>query len=142
MPAAPSQNINRSLSALGNVVESLANKGKHVPFRNSKLTFLLQDSLSGDSKVLMFVNFSPVMYNASETLCSLGFAKRCAAVQLGPAKKHGASKDLLRLKRLVDKYEAQLGITAGGGGGGGAPDATASSGPPSTGSSSSRARKS
>ena len=82
------QNINRSLSALGDVISALGNKkSTHVPFRNSKLTFLLQDSLGGNSKVLMFVNISPAIYNVSETLCSLNFATRCRNVELGQAKK-------------------------------------------------------
>ena len=45
------QNINKSLSALGDCIQSLVAKSKHIPFRNSKLTFFLQDSLGGDSKV-------------------------------------------------------------------------------------------
>jgi kinesin family protein C2/C3 len=82
------QNINRSLSALGDVISALGNKkSTHVPFRNSKLTFLLQDSLGGNSKVMMFVNISPVLYNVGETLCSLNFAQRCRNVELGQAKK-------------------------------------------------------
>ncbi|RLN59803.1 hypothetical protein BBJ29_003928 [Phytophthora kernoviae] len=80
------QNINRSLSALGDVIAALGASSKHVPYRNSKLTFLLQDSLSGNSKVLMFVNVSPVQWNAWETLCSLNFASRCRSVALGQAK--------------------------------------------------------
>ena len=69
------QNINKSLSALGDVINALGDRKKgHVPYRNSKLTYLLQDSLSGNSKVLMFVNISPVTYNVSETVCSLTFA--------------------------------------------------------------------
>ncbi|RLN98104.1 hypothetical protein BBJ28_00005922 [Nothophytophthora sp. Chile5] len=80
------QNINRSLSALGDVIAALGASSKHVPYRNSKLTFLLQDSLSGNSKVLMFVNVSPVQWNAWETLCSLNFAARCRSVALGQAK--------------------------------------------------------
>ena len=66
-------------------------KRSHVPFRNSKLTFLLQDSLGGNSKVLMFVNISPAIYNASETLCSLNFAARCRAVELGSAQRNVAA---------------------------------------------------
>ena len=80
------QNINRSLSALGDVIAALGSNSKHVPYRNSKLTFLLQESLSGNSKVLMFVNVSPVQWNAWETLCSLNFASRCRNVALGLAK--------------------------------------------------------
>ncbi|TMW64335.1 hypothetical protein Poli38472_012957 [Pythium oligandrum] len=80
------QNINRSLSALGDVIAALGANSKHVPYRNSKLTFLLQESLSGNSKVLMFVNVSPVQWNAWETLCSLNFASRCRNVALGLAK--------------------------------------------------------
>lgn len=49
------QHINRSLSALGDVIAALRSRQGHVPFRNSKLTYLLQDSLSGDSKTLMVV---------------------------------------------------------------------------------------
>ena len=78
-----SQNINKSLSALGDVIAATGKKASHVPFRNSKLTFLLQDSLTKGSKMQMFVNCSPALYNAPETLCSLNFAKRCRAVELG-----------------------------------------------------------
>lgn len=82
------QNINKSLSALGDVVNALGDRKKgHVPYRNSKLTYLLQDSLSGNSKVLMFVNISPVNYNVSETVCSLTFASRCRNTELGQARK-------------------------------------------------------
>jgi len=82
------QNINKSLSALGDVVSALGNaKSAHVPYRNSKLTFLLQDSLRQSAKVLMFVNVNPAPKSAGESICSLNFAARCRAVQLGKAKK-------------------------------------------------------
>ena len=86
------QNINKSLSALGDVIAARAKKQGHVPFRNSTLTYLLQDSLSKDSKTLMFVCASPVLYNAEETYCSLNFAARVRSVELGVASKTQGSK--------------------------------------------------
>ncbi|KAJ8614556.1 hypothetical protein CTAYLR_000875 [Chrysophaeum taylorii] len=84
------QNINKSLSALGDVIAALSSgqRRTHVPFRNSKLTFLLQDSLSGDSKALMFVNVSPAPADVPETLCSLKFAARCRDTALGKARRN------------------------------------------------------
>lgn len=82
------QAINKSLSALGDVIQARMEKRSHVPFRNSTLTQLLSDSLSGDSKTLMFVNLSPVISNAEETFCSLNFASRVRNVELGKASKH------------------------------------------------------
>lgn len=102
------QNINRSLSALGDVISSLATKSPHIPFRNSKLTHLLQDSLGGDSKTLMFVQISPNENDLSETLCSLNFASRVKGIELGPAKKQLDSSELLRYKQLVDKTKLDV----------------------------------
>jgi len=82
------QNINKSLSALGDVMQSLQqNKTGHIPYRNSKLTMLLKDSLGGNSKTLMIVQVSPAQGNVVETLSSLGFASRAKQVELGRAKK-------------------------------------------------------
>jgi len=64
------------LSALGNVIEALQHKQSHVPFRDSKLTYLLQDSLGGNAKTLMFINVSPTEDDAEESFCSLNFASR------------------------------------------------------------------
>jgi kinesin family protein C2/C3 len=70
------QNINKSLFALGDVIAARSQKNSHIPFRNSTLTFLLQDSLSQDSKTLMIVCISPILYNCEETYCSLNFAAK------------------------------------------------------------------
>ncbi|CAM9642440.1 unnamed protein product, partial [Chrysoparadoxa australica] len=102
------QNINRSLSALGDVIAALSNKQGHVPFRNSKLTYLLQDALAGNSKVMMFVNASPAQYNVGETLCSLTFAARCRAVELGGAKKNVVGGEVSQLKRVIESLEKEL----------------------------------
>ena len=84
------QNINKSLSALGNVISALRAKQEaskpgsaHVPFRDSKLTYLLQDSLGADNKTLMFVQVSPEEEHIQESLCSITFGQRARNVELG-----------------------------------------------------------
>ncbi|EGB07253.1 hypothetical protein AURANDRAFT_27999, partial [Aureococcus anophagefferens] len=107
------QNINKSLSALGDVIAALAKKNAaHVPYRNSKLTFLLQDSLSRHAKVLMFVNISPAESNASETICSLAFASRCRDVALGAASNKPDAIELAKAKQEIRALKAKLAAAA------------------------------
>ncbi|CDW75298.1 kinesin-like protein [Stylonychia lemnae] len=70
------QAINKSLSCLGDVISAIIKKDSYIPYRNSKLTHLLQNFMGGDSKTLMMVNISPLQCNAFETLTSLKFAAK------------------------------------------------------------------
>ncbi|XP_023758682.1 kinesin-like protein KIN-14C [Lactuca sativa] len=77
------KHINKSLSALSEVILALGKKEDHIPYRNSKLTYLLQPCLGGDSKTLMFVNVSPDPLSVNESLCALKFAARVNSCEIG-----------------------------------------------------------
>ncbi|AAB70034.1 putative kinesin-like protein [Arabidopsis thaliana] len=109
------QHINKSLSALGDVIYALAQKSSHVPYRNSKLTQVLQDSLGGQAKTLMFVHINPEVNAVGETISTLKFAQRVASIELGAArsnKETGEIRDLKdeisSLKSAMEKKEAEL----------------------------------
>ncbi|EXB56920.1 hypothetical protein L484_019965 [Morus notabilis] len=95
------QHINKSLSALGDVIFSLAQKSPHVPYRNSKLTQVLQSSLGGQAKALMFVQLNPDVNSYSETLSTLRFAERVSGVELGAAKSNKEGRDVRELVEQV-----------------------------------------
>ncbi|XP_019405498.1 PREDICTED: kinesin-like protein KIF25 isoform X3 [Crocodylus porosus] len=79
--------INRSLSALSDVLGAISEQRSHVPYRNSKLTHLLQDSIGGDAKLLVMLCISPCQKYLAESLQSLGFGTRARQVQRGQVKK-------------------------------------------------------
>ncbi|KAL9662880.1 hypothetical protein QQ045_027715 [Rhodiola kirilowii] len=102
------QHINKSLSALGDVISSLAQKNAHVPYRNSKLTQLLQDSLGGQAKTLMFVHIAPEPEAVGETLSTLKFAERVSTIELGAAKVNKDGSEIKELKEQIANLKAAL----------------------------------
>ncbi|XP_058191331.1 kinesin-like protein KIN-14I [Rhododendron vialii] len=102
------QHINKSLSALGDVISSLSQKNSHVPYRNSKLTQLLQDSLGGQAKTLMFVHISPEPDAVGETISTLKFAERVSTVELGAARINKDNSDVKELKEQIANLKAAL----------------------------------
>merc|ERR1719193_1103218 len=76
--------INKSLSTLGQVISALTTGKGHIPYRNSKLTRLLSDSLGGNSKTCIIVTCSPCKFNIEETVSTLRFGQRCKSVKNKP----------------------------------------------------------
>jgi len=106
------QYINKSLSALGDVMSDLASKNSHIPFRNSKLTQLLKDSLSGQAKSMMFMHISPENSSRGETLSTLNFGFRVSQITLGQATKNvekGSSVEAVnKLKRVASAKDEKI----------------------------------
>lgn len=107
--------INLALSSLGNVISALAESSPHVPYRDSKLTRLLQDSLGGNSKTIMIANIGPSNYNYNETLTTLRYASRAKSIQNQPVKNEDPQDaklkeyqaEIERLKRLIAPQQQQ-----------------------------------
>uniref|UniRef100_A0A0E0AAU3 Kinesin motor domain-containing protein n=1 Tax=Oryza glumipatula TaxID=40148 RepID=A0A0E0AAU3_9ORYZ len=102
------QHINKSLSALGDVIFSLSQKNAHVPYRNSKLTQVLQNSLGGHAKTLMFVQVNPDVSSYAETLSTLKFAERVSGVELGAAKANKEGKDIKEFKEQLSLLKDKI----------------------------------
>ncbi|GAV59639.1 Kinesin domain-containing protein/CH domain-containing protein [Cephalotus follicularis] len=115
------QHINRSLSALGDVIAALAQKSSHIPYRNSKLTQVLQDSLGGHAKTLMFVHINPELNSIGETISTLKFAERVASIELGAARSNKETgeirelkEEISNLKQALERKEAEMEQIKGG----------------------------
>ena len=117
--------INLSLSALGNVISALVDgKSQHIPYRDSKLTRLLQDSLGGNTKTVMVANLGPADYNYDETLSTLRYANRAKNIKNKPKINEDPKDAMLReFQEEIARLKAQL---ERGGGDAGAFDANAS----------------
>ncbi|XP_039026959.1 kinesin-like protein KIN-14F [Hibiscus syriacus] len=102
------QYINRSLSALGDVISALAQKSTHIPYRNSKLTQILQNSLGGHAKTLMLVHISPEPKAIGETMSTLKFAERVASIELGAARSNKETGDILELKEEITSLKLAM----------------------------------
>ena len=99
--------INKSLSALGMVINSLTDgKSTHIPYRDSKLTRILQESLGGNSRTTLIINCSPSSYNDQETLSTLRFGVRAKAIK--NKAKINAELSPSELKQLLRKAQNQV----------------------------------
>jgi len=108
-------NINKSLSALGNVINALSSqstgqKKLFIPYRNSKLTRVLQDSLGGNSLCTMLANISPASTNADETLSTLNYARRAKMISVNAVKNDEASH-VEKLNEEVELLREKLELT-------------------------------
>ncbi|KAG5098864.1 hypothetical protein JHK82_048718 [Glycine max] len=112
--------INKGLLALGNVISALGDEkkrkeGVHVPYRDSKLTRLLQDSLGGNSRTVMIACISPADINAEETLNTLKYANRARNIQNKPVvNRDPMSNEMLKMRQQLEYLQAELFARSGG----------------------------
>lgn len=101
--------INKSLTTLGKVITALTDKkATHIPYRESKLTRILQESLGGNSRTALIITASPHPYNEMETLSTLRFGQRARNIKNQP--KVNREYTIPELKRLLEKAEAEVDI--------------------------------
>ncbi|XP_037439555.1 kinesin-like protein KIN-12F isoform X2 [Triticum dicoccoides] len=107
-------NINKSLSTLSHVIMSLVDlthgKKRHVPYRDSRLTFLLQDSLGGNSKTLIIANVSPSLCSSNGTLSTLKFAQRARLIQNNAVVNEDAIGDVHALQDQIHVLKEELAV--------------------------------
>ncbi|WVO17001.1 hypothetical protein L204_104687 [Cryptococcus depauperatus] len=120
--------INKSLSALGMVINALTDgKSQHVPYRDSKLTRILQESLGGNSRTTLIINCSPATYNEPETLSTLRFGMRAKSIknkarvnmEMSPAELKGMLKktvaELAGVREWASRLEEEVKVWRNGG---------------------------
>ncbi|EQC37092.1 hypothetical protein SDRG_05319 [Saprolegnia diclina VS20] len=103
--------INKSLSALGNVINMLADRSKkgHVPYRDSKLTRLLQESLGGNSLTVMIAAVSPADYNYDESLGTLQYANRAKSIKNATRKNEDVNEKMIReLREEIERLRQMV----------------------------------
>ena len=101
------KNINKSLTTLGRVINSLTDgKSTHIPYRESKLTRVLQESLGGNSKTCLIITCSPSIYNESESLSTLRFGERAKKIKNKP--KINKEVTVAELQKLVTQLKENL----------------------------------
>lgn len=98
--------INKSLSALGLVINSLTDGSTHIPYRDSKLTRILQESLGGNSRTSLIINCSPTAFNESETISTLRFGVRAKSIK--NRAKINAELSALELRRILKKCQIKI----------------------------------
>eukprot|EP00658_Telonema_sp_P-2_P083741 TRINITY_DN9147_c0_g1_i5.p1 TRINITY_DN9147_c0_g1~~TRINITY_DN9147_c0_g1_i5.p1 ORF type:complete len:698 (+),score=208.67 TRINITY_DN9147_c0_g1_i5:111-2204(+) len=110
--------INLSLSALGNCISALVDgKSSHTPFRDSKLTRLLEDSLGGNTKTCMIATLGPADYNYDETLSTLRYANRAKNIKNKPKINEDPKDTMMReMQEQIERLRAQIERKAKGGG--------------------------
>ena len=95
--------INQSLLTLGRVINALVDRAPHVPYRESKLTRLLQDSLGGKTRTSIVATISPAQCNLEETLSTLDYANRAKNILNKPEVNQRSSK-----KALIKEYTVEI----------------------------------
>eukprot|EP00163_Fabomonas_tropica_P012088 TRINITY_DN2320_c0_g1_i1.p1 TRINITY_DN2320_c0_g1~~TRINITY_DN2320_c0_g1_i1.p1 ORF type:complete len:920 (+),score=173.05 TRINITY_DN2320_c0_g1_i1:468-3227(+) len=119
-----SSSINKSLSALGNVIMALADvahgKSRHIPYRDSKLTFFLRESLGGNAKTMIIANVSPSGYNFGETLSTLQFVQRAKHIRTTAIVNENILGSIQLLQKEVKRLKEELAIAKAEGGEGAA----------------------
>ncbi|KAL4451157.1 hypothetical protein ABPG74_021479 [Tetrahymena malaccensis] len=108
-------NINQSLATLGNVISALVDSKPYIPYRDSKLTRLLQDSLGGNTKTVMIANIGPADYNYDETISTLRYANRAKSIKNRPKINEDPKDAMIReFQEEINRLKVELQRKMGG----------------------------